>query len=455
MNTINTTDTIVAVATPPGRGGIGVIRISGPAACDIAQTVLGHLPKPRYAEYCRFYDEDQLALDQGLALYFPNPHSFTGEDVIELHAHGGPVLLDQIVQRILRLGARLARPGEFSERAFLNEKLDLAQAEAIADLIDAASKQAARAALRSLQGEFSARIHVLVEQLITLRTYVEAAIDFAEEEIDFLSEKHITEKLTEILQEIHRVQASAKQGVLLREGMTVVIAGRPNAGKSSLLNALSGREAAIVTEVPGTTRDVLREQIAIDGLPLHIIDTAGLRQSDDIIEQEGIRRAIAEIKKADQILLVVDSTATQCDLTAIKNEFFPDSIMNDRLTILRNKCDLSGEQPAIKQENGMTVITFSAKTGLGMDLLCNHLKTCIGYSEDFTGSFSARRRHLDSLARAEQALLTGKMQLESYRAGELFAEELRIAQIALCEITGEFTSDDLLGKIFSSFCVGK
>lgn len=442
----SSTDTIAAIATPPGRGGIGIIRISGYKTLTIAQAILGKTPKPRYAEFAEFFDENNLVIDEGVALYFPNPHSFTGEDVLELQGHGGPVILDCVLKRVLQLGARIARAGEFSERAFLNDKLDLAQAEAVADLIDAASTQAAKAAMRSLQGEFSTRIHQLVEALIHLRMYVEAAIDFAEEEIDFLSDGKVAAELEKILQTLKDIKTAAKQGSLLREGMTVVIAGRPNAGKSSLLNALSGRDAAIVTDIPGTTRDVLREAIQIDGLPLYIIDTAGLRDSDDQVEQEGVRRAHAEIEKADRILLVVD----QSDVTNI------DLLPKDHRTILiRNKIDLTEDEPRITLTNGITEILLSAQTGAGIDLLREHLKNCMGYQAHFEGCFTARRRHLDALIRAEQSLLNGQQQLQTYRAGEILAEELRIAQQALSEITGEFTTDDLLGRIFASFCVGK
>lgn len=451
----NSADTIAAIATAPGRGGIGIVRVSGPLVKTVAETLVGHLPKPRHAEYAVFQAADSSNIDEGIVLYFPNPHSFTGEDVLELQGHGGPIILDLLLKRILALGVRLARPGEFSERAFLNDKLDLAQAEAIADLIDASSEQAARAALRSLQGEFSKRILQLVEKLIYLRTYVEAAIDFAEEEIDFLADNKIAETLTAILQEIDEVQAAAQQGALLREGMTVVIAGRPNAGKSSLLNALSGRDSAIVTDIPGTTRDVLRESIQIDGLPLHIIDTAGLRETSDHVEQEGVRRAYTEIEKADQILLMVDSTLTTT-IEQLKQEFLSKlNIPNNKLTIIRNKIDLLNEIPAIEHENNLTIISLAAKTHTGIDLLREHLKQCIGYATDYAGNFSARRRHLDALARTKQAVLHGQYQLTHFRAGELLAEDLRIAQYALSEITGEFSTEDLLGRIFSSFCIGK
>lgn len=448
-------DTIAAIATPPGRGGVGIIRISGPNVASIAQPLLGFLPKARVAEYCVFRDQNDIAIDKGLVLFFPNPHSFTGEDVLELHGHGGPVVQDCLLRRILELGARIARPGEFSERAFLNDKLDLAQAEAIADLIDATSEQAARAAMRSLQGEFSKQIQRLVTALIHLRIYVEAAIDFPEEEVDFLTHGKVHEQLVALLQELKNIQTTARQGSLLREGMTVVIAGAPNAGKSSLLNALSGRDVAIVTNIPGTTRDVLRDAIQIDGLPLHIIDTAGLRDSSDHIEQEGIRRALHEIEHADQVLLVVDGMEfSDVETLLSTTDLLRTKITAEKsnITIVRNKIDLLNQPPSLQQENGINVISLSAKAGTGMALLREHLKSCMGYTGFAEGGFTARRRHLDALARAEQAMLHAQTHS---RAGELLAEDLRQAQSALNEITGEFTSDDLLGKIFASFCIGK
>lgn len=449
-------DTIAAIATPLGRGGIGIVRVSGPKVSIIAQAILGHLPKPRYAEYVNFMDGDQQIIDQGIAIYFAKPNSFTGEEVLELQGHGGPIILDCLLKRVIQLGARLARPGEFSEQAFLNDKLDLAQAEAIADLIDAASEQAARAALRSLQGEFSQRIQQLIEALINLRIYVEAAIDFAEEEIDFLSEKHVSDTLAQLLQQIKIIQQQAQQGVLLREGMNVVIAGRPNAGKSSLLNALSGRDSAIVTDIPGTTRDVLREHIQIDGIPLHIVDTAGLRESNDQVEQEGIRRAMQAIQQADRILLMLDSQAiTDINIDQLCHEFFQDLSVKSRLTIIRNKIDLLAQEPALTMNAAVPIISLSAKQQKGLTLLREHLKACMGFNANTEGDFSARRRHLEALQIAEQAILLGQQQLINHRAGELLAEDLRQAQQALSTITGEFTPDDLLGRIFASFCIGK
>lgn len=446
------TDTIAAIATPPGRGGIGVVRVSGPLGAAIAEAVCGALPTPRQAVLRHFRSNDGEVIDEGIALYFPAPHSFTGEDVLELQGHGGPVVMDLLLARVLELGARLARPGEFSERAFLNDKLDLAQAEAIADLITSDTAAAARAALRSLQGEFSRRVHDLVEGLIELRMYVEAAIDFPEEEIDFLADGVIAAHLGELRERLSALQAAAGQGRLLRDGMTVVIAGRPNAGKSSLLNRLAGREAAIVTAVPGTTRDVLREHISIDGMPLHVIDTAGLRDSDDPVEREGIRRAWTEIEAADRILMVVDDRQGLTVEDRALRERLP---VGTAVTVLYNKIDLSGQAPTVQAGEWGTEIRLSAKTEVGLDLLREHLKTCMGYHGGGEGTFMARRRHLEALERATAALERANYQLEVIRAGELVAEDLRAAQNALAEITGEFTSEDLLSRIFSSFCIGK
>jgi tRNA modification GTPase len=451
------TDTIAAIATATGRGGVGIIRISGNKASFIAEQLLKQKLQPRFAHYCPFYSTAGEILDQGIALFFPGPNSFTGEDVLELQGHGGPVILDLLLREITQLGVRLARPGEFSERAFLNDKLDLAQAEAIADLIDASSEQAAKNALHSLQGAFSIRIHELVEALISLRIYVEASIDFPEEEIDFLTDGKVASDLATIEQKLAQVFKEAKQGVLVRDGMRVVIAGRPNAGKSSLLNALSGRESAIVTSIEGTTRDVLREYIHIDGMPLHIIDTAGLRESPDEVERIGIERAWQEIQQADRVLLLVDSANTpELDAHKIWPEFVAKLENPENLTLVRNKVDLSGESAGLYQlTNGSSYIGISAATGAGMDSLKQHLKDVMGFSNTGEGGFTARRRHLDALERAQSFLVLGKAQLQGYAAGELLAEDLRQAQNALSEITGEFTPDDLLGRIFSSFCIGK
>ncbi len=449
-------DTIAALATPPGRGGVGIIRVSGALAPEIARAVLGHLPAPRQAHYGAFSDSEGRQIDQGIALCFPGPHSFTGEDVLELQAHGGPVVLDLLLQQVLSQGARLARPGEFSERAFLNDKLDLAQAEAIADLIDSSSEQAARCALRSLQGEFSDRIHDLVEELIRLRIYVEAAIDFPEEEVDFLADGRVASDLSAICADLDRVLAEANQGAILREGMNVVIAGRPNAGKSSLLNALAGKESAIVTDIAGTTRDVLREHIHIDGMPLHIIDTAGLREGADVVEQIGIERAWDEIRNADRVLLMVDASSTT---ETAPEKIWPDFVSHlpglDKITVIRNKIDLSGETAGMDDAGDCHLIRLSAKQQQGTELLRQHLKQCMGYDATSEGGFMARRRHIDALVRTREYLDAGSQQLNSYGAGELLAEDLRLAQQTLSEITGEFSSDDLLGKIFSSFCIGK
>ncbi|ELD1800348.1 tRNA uridine-5-carboxymethylaminomethyl(34) synthesis GTPase MnmE [Vibrio fluvialis] len=452
-----TTDTIVAQATAPGRGGVGIIRVSGPKAAEVALAVTGRTLKPRYAEYLPFKDESGVELDQGIALFFPNPNSFTGEDVLELQGHGGPVVMDMLIKRILTLaGVRPARPGEFSERAFLNDKMDLTQAEAIADLIDASSEEAAKSALKSLQGQFSKRIHTLVESLIHLRIYVEAAIDFPEEEIDFLADGKVSADLQAIIDNLNAVRQEANQGAIMREGMKVVIAGRPNAGKSSLLNALSGKESAIVTDIAGTTRDVLREHIHIDGMPLHIIDTAGLRDASDEVEKIGIERAWEEIAQADRVLFMVDGTTTDAtDPQDIWPDFvdrLPDSM---GMTVIRNKVDQTGETLGICHVNQPPLIRLSAKTGEGVDALRSHLKECMGFAGNQEGGFMARRRHLDALERAAEHLDIGQKQLEGYMAGEILAEELRLAQQHLNEITGEFRSDDLLGRIFSSFCIGK
>ncbi len=450
-------ETIAAVATAQGRGGVGIVRVSGPLASQLAQAICQRELQPRYAHYGPFFAEAEQVLDEGLALYFPGPNSFTGEDVLELQGHGGPVVLDLLLRRCVQLGARLARPGEFSERAFLNDKLDLAQAEAIADLIEASSEQAARNALRSLQGEFSRRVHGLTERLISLRIYVEAAIDFPEEEIDFLADGHVLGLLDGVRADLAGVLREAGQGALLRDGMTVVIAGRPNAGKSSLLNALAGREAAIVTEIAGTTRDVLREHIHIDGMPLHVVDTAGLRDTDDQVEKIGVERALKAIGEADRILLVVDATAPEADDPfALWPEFLDLRPDPSKVTLIRNKADLSGESVVLEVCNdGHVTISLSAKSSEGLDLLREHLKACMGYEQTSESSFSARRRHLEALRQAAAHLEHGHAQLTLAGAGELLAEDLRMAQQALGGITGAFSSDDLLGRIFSSFCIGK
>lgn len=451
-------ETIAAIATAQGRGGVGIVRISGPLAAKAADAITGRSLKPRFAHYGPFVDGSEQVIDEGIALYFPGPNSFTGEDVLELQGHGGPVVLDMLLQRCLELGSRLARPGEFSERAFLNDKLDLAQAEAIADLIEASSAQAARNALRSLQGAFSRRVDNLTEKLISLRIYVEAAIDFPEEEIDFLADGHVLNMLDAVREELSTVLREAGQGALLRDGMTVVIAGRPNAGKSSLLNALAGKEAAIVTEIAGTTRDILREHIHIDGMPLHVVDTAGLRDTEDQVEKIGVQRALKAIGEADRVLLVVDATAPEAlDPFALWPEFLEQRPDPAKVTLIRNKADLSGDLIELQTSNdGHVTISLSAKAGgEGLDLLREHLKACMGYEQTSESSFSARRRHLEALRHASASLEHGRAQLTMAGAGELLAEDLRQAQQSLAEITGAFSSDDLLGRIFSSFCIGK
>jgi len=448
----NTTDTIAAIATPPGRGGVGIVRLSGPDVPDLARRLLGALPAPRQAELHTFRDGAGEHIDYGLVLYFAAPASFTGEPVLELHGHGGPVVLDLLLQRVLELGARPARPGEFSERAFLNDKLDLAQAEAIADLIESGTAQAARAAMRSLEGVFSIQVHALTEALTRARMYVEAAIDFPEEEIDFLSDDALKHMLAGLRADFGALHARINQGLLLRDGMTLVIAGRPNAGKSSLLNALSGRDSAIVTEIPGTTRDVLREHIQLDGLPLHVIDTAGLHDSTDPVEQAGMERARQAIQAADRILLLVDDSVGWSAADDAILHSLPEAVPSVRIF---NKIDMSGRAAGPLSLDGEPALAISAKSGAGMEQLCDFLKQAVGYTEDNAGDFSARRRHRVALERARDHVERGVAQLETSHAGELLAEELRQAQRALGEITGEVSSDDLLGRIFSSFCIGK
>jgi tRNA modification GTPase len=437
-------DLIAAIATAPGRGGVGVVRISGADVAPLAAVLIGRLPAPRHATFTRFLDHEGGVLDEGIALYFAAPHSFTGEHVLELQGHGGPVILNLLLQRCLELGARLAGPGEFSRRAFLNGKLDLAQAEAVADLIDAASSEAARSAVRSLTGAFSARIAELVEALTRLRMLVEATLDFPEEEIDFLRDADAFGRLDAIDASLRAVRAQAKQGVLLREGLTVVLIGQPNVGKSSLLNQLAGFEAAIVTEIAGTTRDTVREAIEIEGVPLHIIDTAGLRDTDDPVEKLGIERTWAAAEKADVALLLVDAAHGVGPGEAAILARLPEAA---RLTI-HNKIDTTAEAPRALGDE----VWLSARTGAGVELLRQKLLESAGWQAVGEGAFTARARHLDALDRAAGHLAAAR---ESAGQLELFAEELRLAQAALSEITGEFTADDLLGEIFSKFCIGK
>lgn len=447
----------MAAATPPGRGGVAIVRISGPAALEIGREILDELPAPRLATLSAFRDSGGVTIDQGLALHFPAPNSYTGEDVLELHGHGGPVVVEALIARVLALGARRALPGEFTQRAFLNDKLDLAQAEAVADLIDAGTAAAARAALRSMQGDFSAQVETLTDALADLRAWVEAAIDFPEEEIDFLSDPALLNRLELVRAQFESLGSAARQGRLLTEGMKVVIAGPPNAGKSSLLNALAGYEAAIVTEIPGTTRDLLRERIHIDGMPLHLVDTAGLRPTEDRIEVEGIRRAQEEMSRADRLLFVVDASADPAGWTyfAAREQLTP----RVPVTLIMNKNDLCPGSPTGFRDDDPGApprVWISAQTGNGLDALRDHLKQCMGFEGvEQVGVLSARARHLEALARARRYLEAAVKQLGSVRRGELVAEELRCSQQALSEITGVYSTEDLLGRIFSSFCVGK
>lgn len=442
--------TIAAIATPPGRGGVGIVRVSGPDALRIALRLIHKdtLP-PRIAQVCTFYALSGDALDHGIVFYFKAPHSFTGEDIVEFHGHGSPVALDLLVKELLRCGAQLAQAGEFSLRAFLNDKLDLAQAEAVADLIHAQSESAARMAVRTLQGVFSQHISDLNQQIIYLRLYVEAALDFPEEEVDFLSDGHIASKLHKVQADLQHIRKQAAQGALLREGLTVVIAGRPNAGKSTLMNCLAQRDTAIVTDVPGTTRDVLREHILLDDIPIHLLDTAGLRTSTDIVEQEGIKRAWAELSRADCVILLMDcSVKEQYDELILEiNSTLPDQIP---IILVYNKVDKIGKSAS---KEG-TALYVSLKNQEGLALLKDEIKAVVGYQPQ-EGQFLARRRHLEALDQAMHWLNQGAELLISQHAGELLAEDLRLAHAALGEITGEFTADDLLGVIFSNFCIGK
>lgn len=445
------TDTIVAPATAPGRGGVGIVRLSGPAVPEIAAAVLGRLPAPRLATLARFTGADGEPIDSGIALYFPAPASLTGEHVLELQGHGGPVVMDALVERACALGARPAEPGEFSRRAFLNDKLDLAQAEAVADLVASGSRAAARAAMRSLEGEFSAAVERLVESLTQLRMHVEAAIDFPEEEIDFLADELLRDRIDAVQNELDALVSRAAVGRVLRDGYEVVIVGRPNAGKSSLMNALAGAPSAIVTEVPGTTRDLVRETVNLDGLVVRLTDTAGLREKAGPVEREGIRRARESVLRADHALVVVDATGPSTDIEALTAQL-PDDTTR---IIVRNKIDLTGEPAALDTTGSPATVALSARTGAGLDALREHLKDAAGYRADAGGSYSARRRHLEALDRVGAHFRAGRLALERERAGELMAEELRQAQRALGEIIGEVTSDDLLGRIFATFCIGK
>ena len=443
-------DTIAAIATPPGVGGLGIVRVSGPAVVGIAGALLGGLPRPRLAWHRRFLGAAGEALDDGLALYFPGPRSFTGEDVLELHGHGGPVVLDAVLERCLALGARPARAGEFTQRAFLNGKLDLAQAEAVADLVASGSREAARAALRSLEGALSRRVADLADALTELRAFIEAAMDFPDEELDLLDGGRIRARIEELLGHAGELRDQARQGRLMQEGMRVVLAGPPNVGKSSLLNYLAGHDAAIVSEVPGTTRDVLREHIQLDGLPLHIVDTAGLRDSPDAVEAEGIRRARGEIETADRVLLMVEDSSADAAPAGLLRAL-PEHC---EVTLVRNKVDLGGTAAGPVPGSEPPALRVSVLTGAGLPELREHLKQCMGYRGPEQSGFSARRRHLEALERVNRSLHDAARALASHEP-ELVAEDLRQAQQALGEITGVVTTEDLLGRIFSSFCVGK
>ena len=442
-------DTIAAIATASGAGGIGVVRVSGPLAPTIATQILGHCPAPRYAAYLDFKSNNNELIDRGIAIFYPNPHSYTGEDVLELQAHGGTALMQILLAHCIAAGARQAEPGEFTRRAYLNDKMDLAQAEAVADVINASTVEAARSAVRSLSGEFSDSINRVLANLINLRMYVEACLDFPEEEIDFITQGKVAEKLADTAAELNAVFAKAKQGSLLREGIQVVLIGQPNVGKSSLMNALAGEEIAIVTAIAGTTRDTIKNAIQINGVPLHIIDTAGLRETEDEVEKYGIARTWRATETADIALLMLDTAHGITNAEKSILDRLPQEIAK---IWVHNKIDVSGEIPETRILNDETHICLSAKTGQGLDLLKSHLLKLAGYQVSGEGVFMARTRHLEALALVSLHLQSAATQI---RSGELVAEELRLAQESLCSITGEFTPDDLLGEIFSKFCIGK
>ena len=443
-------DTIAAIATPAGQGGVGIVRISGSHAIPILSAICGRETAPRVATVARFFDAAGQQIDHGLALVFPGPHSFTGEDVAELHGHGGPVVMDMLLKSALDLGARVARPGEFSERAFLNGKIDLAQAEAVADLIASRSQAAARSALRSLSGDFSTRVNTLARDMLDLRIFVEGAIDFPEDDIDFLREGRVEQRLERVVGSLKQLLKTATQGAILTEGITLVLAGRPNVGKSSLLNRLLGFERAIVTSTPGTTRDVLVEALTLDGVPVRIVDTAGLRESTDEIELEGMRRARQQIAEAERVLLVQDAQVRESPDELVTEQGLP----TDRLTVVINKVDLSGEPPGEVAGSAPPEIRVSAKTGAGIDALKRHVLAAVGYRDE-AGVFSARRRHLDALRLALDLLELGAATFRDAGAGELLAEDLRRSHEKLGEIVGSVSSDALLGEIFARFCIGK
>lgn len=447
-------DTIVARTTPHGRGGVAIVRLSGPQSGKIATVLAGSLPAPRQAELRSFKNADDQVIDSGLLLFFRAPHSFTGEDIAEFHCHGSPVVVDMLLARAMQLGARMALPGEFSQRAFLNERIDLAQAEAIADVIDASSDQAALSAQRVLQGDFSRRLHQLAAQLTELRVYIEAALDFPDEEIDFLADQHLVKRVDDLQQAIDDIAGSAQQGQLLRDGIKAVISGPANVGKSTLLNALAGQQRAIVTDIAGTTRDLLRETLIINGLPMEIIDTAGLRESEDPVEQAGILLAQGAMQSADLLLIIeaIDGDTDQRQPLSRAMETIPRRVK--QISVI-NKIDIAGSPPRVNRENGAVQVQLSAKTGEGLDLLRSEIEKAAGYHPGEEGVFIARRRHLDVLRRVSESVSRGRMALQRLGAGELLAEELRVSQVALGEITGEVTPDDLLGEIFSNFCIGK
>ncbi|HKX53497.1 MAG TPA: tRNA uridine-5-carboxymethylaminomethyl(34) synthesis GTPase MnmE [Nitrosospira sp.] len=445
-------DVIAAIATPPGRGGIGVVRVSGKNLQSLAFKVAGFVPEPRRASLTRFRDENGRVIDQGIALYFPAPQSYTGEEVLELQGHGGPAVMNLLLASCLSAGARLAHPGEFTLRAFLNNKLDLAQAESVADLIDASTEEAARCAIRSLQGEFSHAIHALVQALTDLRMLVEASLDFSEEEIEFISGRELEVRLERIRHQLEQVFSSARQGSLLREGIWIALVGQPNVGKSSLLNRLAGEEVAIVTEIPGTTRDVVRQAIEIEGVPLHLLDTAGLRETEDAIEKMGMARTRSAIDKASIVLLLVDSRRGLMPGDRAILASLPPGL---RLIVVHNKTDLL-EQELDSIASTATDIWVSAKTGAGIELLRQRLLEMIGWqSSAGEGAFMARQRHLSALTAAQAHLDAACALVDRVDQVDLFAEELRLAQLALSSITGEFSADDLLAEIFSRFCIGK
>ena len=441
--------TICALASALGQGGIGVVRVSGSQSGEIAQKMLGHIPKARYAHYGSFFNQEGTEIDKGVALFFPGPNSFTGEDVLELQGHGGILVMRSLLESAMALGAVAAEPGEFSKRAFLNGKMDLVQAEAVADIIDASSEQSARSALRSLSGEFSKQVNALTKALIDLRVFVEATIDFSDEEIDFLASGDVKLKVEQIESDIQNILSSAEQGAILREGLTIAIAGKPNAGKSSLLNALTQVPSAIVTDIAGTTRDVLKETIHVNGMPLNIIDTAGLHISEDKIEQEGIKRAHSEIERADVVLMVFDAQDKTPDLSIL-----PSGIEGKPIILIKNKVDLTGESTGITHSDEQTQLSLSAKQSQGIDLLRQELSSIAGLSDTGEGVLLARKRHIIALESALDSTRHALDQL-SNNASELVAEDLRQAAQYLGSITGEFSSDDLLGEIFSSFCIGK